>query len=166
MAGKFEIYRDKGDKFRFRFKAGNGEIIAVSEAYESKAAAKNGVESVKRNAANAKLADLTVGRRLGGDNATGGLQSSSETLSDLALEQIAAKGIALAPPIEAQLRDLIRRGVERDPEAAERDLALLVSRVVAAGAASGGSTYSGANFGIRKINFGIRELICPLYPWC
>ena len=45
MAGKFEIYQDKGGKFRFRLKAGNGEIVAVGEAYESKASAKNGVES-------------------------------------------------------------------------------------------------------------------------
>ncbi|MDT7761570.1 MAG: uncharacterized protein QOC63_990 [Mycobacterium sp.] len=59
MAGKFEIYKDKGDKFRFRLKAGNGEIIAVGEAYESKASAKNGVESVQKNAAGATVVDLT-----------------------------------------------------------------------------------------------------------
>jgi uncharacterized protein len=59
MAGKFEIYSDKGGKFRFRLKAGNGEIIAVSEAYESKASAKNGIESVKKNAADAAVIDLT-----------------------------------------------------------------------------------------------------------
>jgi hypothetical protein len=59
MAGKFEIYNDKGGKFRFRLKAGNGEIIAVGEAYESTAAAKNGVESVKKNAGDAAVVDLT-----------------------------------------------------------------------------------------------------------
>jgi uncharacterized protein YegP (UPF0339 family) len=59
MAGKFEIYTDKSGKFRFRLKAGNGEIIASSEAYESKASAKNGVESVKKNAADAPVVDLT-----------------------------------------------------------------------------------------------------------
>jgi uncharacterized protein YegP (UPF0339 family) len=48
MAGKFEIIKDKAGKFRFRLWAGNGEIIAVSEAYESKASAKNGIESVRR----------------------------------------------------------------------------------------------------------------------
>jgi uncharacterized protein len=51
--------RDKSGKFRFRLKAGNGEIIAVGEAYESKAAAKNGVESVQKNAAVATVVDLT-----------------------------------------------------------------------------------------------------------
>ena len=59
MAGKFEIYSDKGGKFRFRLKAGNGEIIAVGEAYESKASAKNGIESVKKNAADAAVGDLS-----------------------------------------------------------------------------------------------------------
>jgi hypothetical protein len=36
MAGKFEIHQDKAGKFRFRLKAGNGEIIAVGEAYETR----------------------------------------------------------------------------------------------------------------------------------
>lgn len=47
---KFEIYKDKGGKFRFRLKAGNGEPILASEAYESKAGCKNGIESVMSNA--------------------------------------------------------------------------------------------------------------------
>ena len=32
----FEWYKDKAGKFRFRLKAANGEVIAVSEAYSSK----------------------------------------------------------------------------------------------------------------------------------
>ena len=40
MAAKFELYNDAKGKFRFRQKASNGEIIAVGEAYESKASAK------------------------------------------------------------------------------------------------------------------------------
>ena len=59
MAGKFELYKDKGGKFRFRLKAGNGQIIAVSEAYESKASANNGIASIRKNAAGAKLDDQT-----------------------------------------------------------------------------------------------------------
>ena len=35
MAGKFEVYEDKAGKFRFRLKAGNGEIVAVGEAYDT-----------------------------------------------------------------------------------------------------------------------------------
>ena len=53
MAGKFEIYKDKADKYRFRLKAGNGENILSSEAYESKSGCTNGIESVQRNASDA-----------------------------------------------------------------------------------------------------------------
>lgn len=59
MAGKFELYTDAADKYRFRLKAGNGEIIAVSEAYNAKPSALNGIESVRTNAPDAELVDLT-----------------------------------------------------------------------------------------------------------
>ncbi|MEV0322982.1 YegP family protein [Streptomyces sp. NPDC050658] len=57
MSGKFEIYKDKANKYRFRLKAGNGEIIAVGEAYESKASCMNGIESVKTTAPDALVVD-------------------------------------------------------------------------------------------------------------
>ncbi len=47
---KFEIYTDKAGEFRFRLKARNGEIIAVSEGYKAMTGCKNGIESVKKNA--------------------------------------------------------------------------------------------------------------------
>jgi hypothetical protein len=40
-------------------RATNGQVIATSEAYESKASAVNGIESVKRNAADAAIDDQT-----------------------------------------------------------------------------------------------------------
>ena len=58
MAGKFELYTDAAGKFRFRLKAGNGEVIAVGEAYESKSAALNGIESVKKNAPDADVVEV------------------------------------------------------------------------------------------------------------
>ncbi|WP_132992676.1 YegP family protein [Gordonia zhaorongruii] len=58
MAGKFEIYEDKAGKFRFRLKAGNGEVVAVGEAYETKAAVIKGTEAVQRAADGAQLKDL------------------------------------------------------------------------------------------------------------
>jgi uncharacterized protein YegP (UPF0339 family) len=54
---KFELFKDKAGKFRFRLLAANGEIIAVSEAYSSKDACVNGIESVKKNAPIAKTAE-------------------------------------------------------------------------------------------------------------
>ena len=52
---KFELYRDKADQFRFRLKARNGQIIAVSEDYTTKAACENGIESVRKNAPDAEV---------------------------------------------------------------------------------------------------------------
>ena len=60
MAGKFELYSDKAGKFRFRLKAGNGQVIATGEAYESKSSALNGIESIRKNAAGASLDDQTA----------------------------------------------------------------------------------------------------------
>lgn len=52
---KFEIYKDKADEFRFRLKAKNGEIIAVSEGYVKKDGCKNGIASVCKNAPDAEV---------------------------------------------------------------------------------------------------------------
>ena len=53
----FEWYQDKNKKYRFRLKAANGEVIATSEAYASKEGCVNGIESVKKNAPLAKVAE-------------------------------------------------------------------------------------------------------------
>lgn len=54
---KFELYEDKAGEFRFRLKAGNGEIIATSESYKTKSGCENGIESVKKNAPEAEIAE-------------------------------------------------------------------------------------------------------------
>lgn len=54
-----EIYRDAAGKFRWRFRAPNGEILVVSEAYESKEGCRNGIESLRRNFPEAKIRELT-----------------------------------------------------------------------------------------------------------
>lgn len=51
MAGKFELKTSSNGKYHFNLKAGNGQIILSSEMYESRAAAENGIASVKSNAA-------------------------------------------------------------------------------------------------------------------
>lgn len=57
---KFEIYNDNAGEFRFRLKATNGQVIAVSEGYKALAGCENGVESVKKNAADAEIVDETA----------------------------------------------------------------------------------------------------------
>ena len=58
-AAKFEITKDKAGKFRFHLKAPNGEIIAASQSYETKASAEKGVQAIKTHAANANAEDHT-----------------------------------------------------------------------------------------------------------
>ena len=52
---KFEIYLDKAGEYRFRLKATNGQIIAVSEGYKAKHGCENGIKSVKNNAPDAEI---------------------------------------------------------------------------------------------------------------
>lgn len=52
---KFEMYTDKAGEFRFRLKARNGEVIAISEGYKAKASCLNGIDSVRRNAPDAAV---------------------------------------------------------------------------------------------------------------
>ena len=52
---KFEVYVDKRGEYRFRLKATNGQIIATSEGYKAIASCFNGIESVKKNAAEAEI---------------------------------------------------------------------------------------------------------------
>lgn len=57
MAGKFVVYEDKAGEFRFRLKAGNGEIVASGESYPTRAGAHAGCEAVQRAADGASIED-------------------------------------------------------------------------------------------------------------
>jgi uncharacterized protein YegP (UPF0339 family) len=60
MAAKFEISKDHAGKFRFHLKAPNGEIIAASQGYDTKASAeKKGIEAIKTHAPHATVVDET-----------------------------------------------------------------------------------------------------------
>ena len=54
---KFEVYTDKAGEFRFRLKATNGQVIATGEGYKALAGCLNGIESVKKNAADAEIVE-------------------------------------------------------------------------------------------------------------
>lgn len=57
--GTFAV-KETATGIMFNLKAGNGEIIATSEVYNSKDACLNGIESVRKNAVAANLEDQTV----------------------------------------------------------------------------------------------------------
>lgn len=57
--GAFEVKTNaKGEPY-FILKATNGQEVGRSEYYSSKSAMENGIESVKKNAPDAKIEDLT-----------------------------------------------------------------------------------------------------------
>lgn len=57
--GKFVVKTVKSG-IKFELKAGNGEVIATSEVYSSKASCLSGVESVRKNAPIAAVEDQTA----------------------------------------------------------------------------------------------------------
>lgn len=58
---RFELYRDRADEWRWRLVHANGNIIADSgEGYDRKAMARNGLESVMRNAPGATIVEVSV----------------------------------------------------------------------------------------------------------
>lgn len=63
MAAKFVLKKGSTGKFRFNLLATNGQVIATSEAYETKRAALGGIDSVRKNAGDAEIDDLTGGGR-------------------------------------------------------------------------------------------------------
>jgi uncharacterized protein len=53
------LSKDASGKFHFNLLASSGRVIATSELYNTRAAALNGIESIRRNAAGAALDDKT-----------------------------------------------------------------------------------------------------------
>ena len=60
VVGKFEVYQDKTGEYRFRLKAGNGQVVASGQAYTTKKACLNGIESIRKNAPDAPVHDQTL----------------------------------------------------------------------------------------------------------
>ena len=60
MPGKFVVKKGTTGKFRFSLLSTNGQIVATSEAYNTKASAMNGIKSVKNLAADAAIEDQTT----------------------------------------------------------------------------------------------------------
>ena len=59
MPAKFVLRKNTKGQYHFVLKAANGETVAQSETYSTKAAAKKGIASVKRNAGKATTQDDT-----------------------------------------------------------------------------------------------------------
>ena len=58
MPAKFEWYIDSYGKYRFTMKAGNGQVIARSDPYESKERCMHGIESSRKNERDAETGEV------------------------------------------------------------------------------------------------------------
>lgn len=57
--GKFDRKTSSNGKPYFNLKASNGQVIGNSEMYESESSRENGIASVKNNAPDAQVSDLS-----------------------------------------------------------------------------------------------------------
>ena len=61
VLARFEVFRDRGDEWRWRLRHRNGNVIAISgEGYTRKHDAKKGLQSVVRNAPDAEITDESL----------------------------------------------------------------------------------------------------------
>jgi uncharacterized protein YegP (UPF0339 family) len=59
MTAKYQLYKDVAGKFRFRLRAENNKIVAVSQGYENHSGVLNGVKSVQNNCSS-EIEDMTI----------------------------------------------------------------------------------------------------------
>lgn len=101
MAGKFEVYKDKAGKHRFRLKARNGEIVLASQGYASKAGCLNGVNSVQKNSqvkSCFKVKQTKAGHRFNLVASNGRVVGTSETYKSSAACAKGMKSVASTAP--------------------------------------------------------------------
>ena len=79
MPGKFVVKKGSTGKFRFSLLSTNGQIVATSEAYNSKASAMNGIRSVKKLAADAEVEDQTTKEWASGEDARKSAESAKKS---------------------------------------------------------------------------------------
>lgn len=56
---RYERKQTSANKYMFNLKAANSQVIGTSQSYESEASRENGIESVKKNAPEAALVEVS-----------------------------------------------------------------------------------------------------------
>lgn len=60
MPGKFELYKDVRERYRFRLISENGELILSGDGYTQKVLALDAIVSIMRSASEAAVIDLSL----------------------------------------------------------------------------------------------------------
>ena len=96
MPGKFVIKKGSTGKFRFSLVSTNGQIVATSEAYNSKASASNGIKSVRKLAGDAVVEDQTTKEWAAGEEARKAVAATKKARK-AASKRSAAKKVGAKP---------------------------------------------------------------------
>jgi uncharacterized protein len=91
MPGKFVVKKGSTGKFRFSLVSTNGQIVATSEAYNSKASCMNGIKAVRSLAADAALEDQTTKEWAAGEDARKAAAATKKARKSAAKKKAAAK---------------------------------------------------------------------------
>ena len=94
MPGKFVVKKGTTGKFRFSLLSTNGQIVATSEAYNTKASAMNGIRSVKSLAGDATIEDQTTKEWAAGEDARKAAAAAKKARKTAAKKKAAAKKAA------------------------------------------------------------------------
>jgi len=78
VPGKFVVKKGSTGKFRFSLLSTNGQVVATSEAYNSKASAMGGIRSVQKLAADAVVEDQTTKEWAAGEGARGAAKTAKK----------------------------------------------------------------------------------------
>lgn len=60
MPGKFELYRDARERYRFRLVSESGELVLSGDGYTQKVSALDAIVSIMRSAAEAAVVDMSL----------------------------------------------------------------------------------------------------------
>ena len=101
MAGKFVIKKGRTGQFRFSLVGRNGQIVATSETYTTKASCMNGIKAVKTLAAGADIEDQTT--RAWADQQTK-VKAATKTAA-----RAAKQAIAKAAPAKTSAKRTVKR---------------------------------------------------------
>jgi uncharacterized protein YegP (UPF0339 family) len=94
MPGKFVVKKGTTGKFRFNLLSTNGQVVATSEAYNSKPSCMNGIKAVRNLAADAVLEDQTTKEWAAGESARKAAAATKKAAKRSASKKAAAKKAA------------------------------------------------------------------------
>ncbi|ACL38665.1 protein of unknown function DUF1508 [Pseudarthrobacter chlorophenolicus A6] len=90
MAGKFEVFLDSQSKFRFRLVGADGSVMAVSQAFNDKAAVVAGIAAVRECAGTGLVTDLSPAGALTPAVTVAAAPATEPTLDDRAAARLHA----------------------------------------------------------------------------